>query len=139
MSFRLNPDARRFAIVAEHRYEDAEILLNHGRTNAAIYLAGYAVECMMKAVAISNVAGKQARAEAARELKEKFGHNLDALRKRLSDYGYHMPPNVLDAFRRVNTWDTSQRYDPKRVPMEDAVVLLGSVQILMVWMDKIGA
>jgi HEPN domain-containing protein len=36
-------------ILAEDRLKDAEVLLANGRFGAAYYLAGYAVECGLKA------------------------------------------------------------------------------------------
>lgn len=35
---------------SRHRYEDAKSLKNVGRWNGAIYLAGYAIECSLKAL-----------------------------------------------------------------------------------------
>lgn len=36
------------AAVSIHRLEDARVLLNAGRWRGAMYVTGYAVECLMK-------------------------------------------------------------------------------------------
>jgi len=41
--------------VAKQRFDDALLLLEMGRTTAAVYLAGYSVECMLKALILSAV------------------------------------------------------------------------------------
>jgi len=46
---------RRFYRVAKQRFGDALLLLEMGRTTAAVYLAGYSVECMLKALILSAV------------------------------------------------------------------------------------
>ena len=47
--------ARRFYRMAQQRCDDALLLLEMGRTTAAIYLAGYSVECMLKALILAVV------------------------------------------------------------------------------------
>jgi HEPN domain-containing protein len=37
-----------FRQVALERFRDADLLAKHGRSYAAVYLAGYAVECLLK-------------------------------------------------------------------------------------------
>jgi hypothetical protein len=51
--------ARRFDRAAIQRFDDAQFLLSGSRTNAAVYLAGYSVECMMKALILSTSAPQQ--------------------------------------------------------------------------------
>ena len=44
-------EVRRFHRAAARRFEEAQFLLTRGNyTTAAVYLAGYAVECMLKAL-----------------------------------------------------------------------------------------
>jgi HEPN domain-containing protein len=47
--------ARLFYRAALHRYDDAALLLEAGRTTGAVYLAGYTVECMLKALVLAGV------------------------------------------------------------------------------------
>jgi hypothetical protein len=50
MAGRQSKDVRRFRVAALQRFEDAQILLDNDRATGAVYLAGYAVECLLKAV-----------------------------------------------------------------------------------------
>ncbi len=43
-------EARLFIRRPKQRAEDAELLLKAGRTTGAVYLAGYTVECFLKAL-----------------------------------------------------------------------------------------
>ena len=59
--------ARRCYRAAKQRFDDALLLLEMERTTAAVYWAGYSVECMLKALILSAVPPAQ---EA--ELLERF-------------------------------------------------------------------
>ena len=48
-------ESRLFYRCAKQRYEEAQILLEAGRPTGAVYLAGYGIECMLKALVISMV------------------------------------------------------------------------------------
>lgn len=48
-------NARLFYRAAKERLEDAELLLSLNRTTAAVYLAGYGVECMIKSLILSSL------------------------------------------------------------------------------------
>ena len=53
-------DARRYYRVAYQRLEDGNLLFEKlARSNAAIYLSGYAVECILKALLVSATPVKQ--------------------------------------------------------------------------------
>ena len=58
--------ARRFYRAAKQRFDDALLLLAMERTTAAVYLAGYSVECMLKALILSAVPQAQEAALLAR-------------------------------------------------------------------------
>ena len=45
-------DAKRFYRAAGQRLDDAAYLLDGARTTACVYLAGYCVECMLKALIV---------------------------------------------------------------------------------------
>src|SRR5437588_10457959 len=49
-------EARLFYRAAKQRSVDAEMLLEAGRTTGAVYLAGYTVECYLKALVLAGVA-----------------------------------------------------------------------------------
>jgi HEPN domain-containing protein len=69
---------RDFKILAELRSEEARILLGKGKQQGAYYLAGYAVECTLKAC----IAKKTKRFEfpaKAEYIRKLYTHELDKL------------------------------------------------------------
>ncbi len=86
--------------VSAERASDSHILMNQGRPLAAIYMAGYAVECKLKALLVS--VGKVPRTNGPR------GHDLRTLWEmagfRLSDM-----PGLRRLF--LDTWATALRYE----------------------------
>jgi len=69
---------RDFKILAELRSEEARILLGKGKLQGAYYLAGYAVECALKAC----IAKKTKRSEfpaKAEYIRKLYTHELDKL------------------------------------------------------------
>lgn len=51
MTIPSSSDARLFYRCAYLRFEEAQVLMRAGYTTGAVYLAGYSVECMLKAMA----------------------------------------------------------------------------------------
>ncbi len=72
-------DARLFYRSAFQRYEDAQILFREGRTTGAVYLAGYGVECILKALILS-VTAPGNRAAVLADFRGNQGHNYEWLR-----------------------------------------------------------
>ena len=93
-------EARRFLRVAVQRFEDAEILLKNDRTTGATYLAGYTVECALKAVifAHSRVAEHAVILKSFRGI---LGHNLEWLQGVLRKRKVVPPGSVLTALLDV--------------------------------------
>ena len=48
-------EARLYYRAAKQRFDDSQLLLKWDRTTGAVYLAGYTVECFMKALVLANV------------------------------------------------------------------------------------
>lgn len=65
--------------IAEERLKDAEILLAAGQWGGAYYLAGYAVECGLKACIIRNIERTGALFEDRRFAEKCFTHDLNNL------------------------------------------------------------
>src|SRR5262249_37936875 len=59
---------------AWHRFDDANLLLEAGRTTGAVYLAGYTVECMLKALVLASAAPRL-RAALRKEFHGQRAHN----------------------------------------------------------------
>jgi HEPN domain-containing protein len=128
-------DARRFYRAARERWDDAEFLRDSGRTTAAVYMAGYSVECALKALVISH-APKSKRKDVLATFRGKIAHDLDWLRRRYAEYGGARPPlSVAGDFRIVDKWDTDLRYEPRTIPGKEADEFLAAVRVIWAWAD----
>ena len=105
-----SPNARLFYRAAKQRFDDAAILLRLQRTTGAVYLAGYSVECMLKALILESVPRSQESAILA-QFRGQRAHNPDWLlylyRQSASSV---IPAEVIAHFIRVNSWSTDIRY-----------------------------
>ena len=118
-------------LFGRQRFEDAEFLLDVERTTAAVYLAGYSVECMLKAVIISVVPRPQEAAVLALFPGART-HDYGCLLQLYAERGGPgLPPNLVPHLARVNTWSTDMRYSPGTIALRDAKAFLdSSVEIL---------
>ncbi len=129
------PEARPFYQSAKQRFEDARFLLEADRTTGAIYLAGYGVECMLKALILSLVSAG-ARVETLATFRGAQAHNFDWLKRKYFDLGgQSFPRSIAKQFALVNTWTTDLRYKSgtaKRIEADD--FLKASLDIIT-WAD----
>jgi hypothetical protein len=126
-------DARLFYRCAVVRIEEAEVLVNAGFTTGAVYLAGYAVECMLKALILSTAS----RSEATDILKRFHGrhaHDFEWLRDCYYQLGgSHFPREIVKCFLVVNAWSTHLRYQPKTITIRDTVEFMASTKVITNW------
>jgi HEPN domain-containing protein len=131
-------DAKRFYRAAGQRLEDAAFLLDAARTLAAVYLAGYCVECLWKALIITQ-AGKDKKEEVLDEFRGAGAHSYDFLRSLYYKYGGQPPPKrdkaLANAFVIVGSWRTDLRYNPGTWPADDAEEFLEAVRRIWDWAD----
>lgn len=131
-------DAKRFYRAAGQRLEDATFLRDAARTTAAVYLAGYCVECMWKALIVTQAGPK--KDEVLDLFRGASAHNYDWLRSIYDKYG-GKPPSKKDkelrnAFVIVGSWRTDMRYDPGTIPEDDAQEFLDAVRQIWKWADE---
>ena len=113
MALPRNLDSRLFYGAAWQRYEDADALLAAGRYTGAVYLAGYAVECMFKALILSRLGSKD-RSTMMDSFRGVRGHNLESLKDRFERVaGITLPGNIARKFYQVNNWSTDIRYQTR--------------------------
>lgn len=132
-------DAKRFYQAAKQRLDDAAFLLDAARTLAAVYLSGYCVECMWKALIITQ-AGKDKKDEVIELYAGAKAHNFDWLRSLYDRYGGPPPSpkdkNLRGAFVVVGSWGTHLRYDPGTMPEDAATEFIEAVRLIHAWADK---
>ena len=129
-------EAQPFYQAAVQRFEDARFLLRGKRTTAAVYLAGYVVECMLKALVLSAIPQKQ-RSNAQASFRGSKAHDFEWLKQLyLKNRGAPFPPGIARQFSIVNTWRTNLRYKPGSAKMADAVAFLNAAQEIIKWADS---
>lgn len=127
-----NRAARDFYRVALQRYDEAKSLLVAGHTTAAIYLAGYTVECALKSKILEHTPkGKQK--EIVDSFRGSKAHNYEWLKLKYKRIGGAFSDEALRAFVRVNTWSTEDRYRPGEVPPKEARDFIDATRIILTW------
>jgi HEPN domain-containing protein len=123
--------ARRFYRAAKQRFDDALLLLEMERTTAAVYLAGYSVECMLKALILSAVPQAQEAALLAR-FRGARAHDYEWLLELYAEQsGARLPASVVPHFARVNSWSTDMRYTPGTIAAHEAQAFVEAAIAIM--------
>jgi HEPN domain-containing protein len=105
--------------LAQTRVKDAEALLNAGRWSAAYYLAGYAVECGLKACVVAYVENTPEIVFQERRFSEKcWVHDLEKLvgvadLTTVFDADIAANPELQDNWDTVKDWREDARYQQK--------------------------
>ena len=102
---------------------------------AATYLAGYGVECVLKALMIV-VSPLKERPELLDVLKKDFGHSLHRLRLGLIERGVHVSATVTRTLTYLSTWSPDLRYDPGPGDPREAARFLKEARAIVVWADR---
>lgn len=124
---------RRFSRLAAARLEDAEWLMRARRYNAAVYLAGYVVECSLKALLLS-VTPFPAREDQVTAFRGARAHNYDDLRVTyLTRGGAPIPKNMTRALAEVERWSTDLRYATKLIRFEQASKFIKAAADILAW------
>ena len=128
-------DAKQFWRSAKQRFADGELLLKAGRTTGAVYLAGYSVECMLKAMLIE-ATPKGGRVALVRSFRGAKAHDFEWLR-----YEYRrlncppIPPEIHESFLLVSTWSTEYRYHAGTIEASDAENFVSAAEAIIRWAD----
>ena len=123
-----------FYRAAINRMDDAVFLLS-GRTTAAVYLAGYGVECMLKALILSVLPEAQ-RIVMLASFHGRRAHDFDWLRQQYAErWKGSMPAELARHFTRVNTWSTNIRYETRTMRKQDAELFVESAARSMEWAE----
>src|SRR5437764_269743 len=102
-------EAKRFYRASLERLEDAQSLLGNRRTTGAVYLAGYGVECILKALLLERTP-KSRRSGVLDSFRGQLAHNFDWLKYELGRTGFTQFRQSAAWFLEVNDWSTELRY-----------------------------
>ena len=100
-----------------------------------MYLAGYGVECVLKALILS-VTSTGATPETLASFRGAKAHDYEWLRFRYRSLGGpDFPPEAAKNFVRVNAWSTSLRYKTGTTKRRDAEDFLKASRAILQWAD----
>lgn len=102
--------------LAEVRIDEAKLLLDHGKWPGAYYLAGYAVECGLKACILAYVERTGAILQDRKYAEKCWTHDIEQLVKLAgleAERDAHAAANaaVLKNWNIVKDWTESSRYE----------------------------
>ena len=131
---RLPDDPRKFFRVATQRFAEAQFLFEGERYAASIYLAGYAVECGLKALILSAVP-KNRQADLAASFRGSGGHNFNRLIEAYIEGGGPGPPLAItkDLTYVHDEWSVELRYLAGEKPYRDAERFVSSTDRVLEW------
>lgn len=128
-------EARLYYRAAKQRFEDAKLLLNAQRTTGAVYLAGYTVECYLKALILSGVASRL-REQLLETFRGRLGHDVTWLARLYRDHVRKViPREVSRHLTRLTEWSTDLRYETGALKKRDAKEFLESVFAIANWAE----
>lgn len=105
---------KEFQELAEVRISEAEVLLNQAKANGAYYLAGYAVECGLKAC-IAKLTNQDDFPPKPDLIRTYYSHDIEKLLKTAGltadrDADSSADPNLEVNWGIVKDWDEESRY-----------------------------
>ena len=129
-------NARLYYRVAHQRLQDGKLILERlGRAQAAIYLRGYAVECITKALLLSNTPAKE-REAVLQSFRGGQGHDLRWLRGQLAQRGTELPADIARHWAYAASWTVDIRYQPGPGSGRDADRFLEAATAILNWADR---
>ena len=136
MSTPTRPIPRKFYRVAYQRFEEAEVLFEAGYYIGAVYLAGYAVECMLKTLILEATPEKDHPTVEA-EFRGQRAHHYEWLRHRYGQtHAPGWPAEISQGLTFVGTWETALRYTPGVGDRHDASRFLAEARKIVAWADS---
>src|SRR5258708_30010256 len=130
-----SPEARLYYRAGKQRFDDAQLLLREERTTGAVYLAGYTVECLLKALVIASIAPRQRR-KILGAFRGSRAHNIEWLGALYRRYvSSAIPRDITRHLSRVASWSTDLRYATGVVKSREADEFMASGIAVAAWAD----
>ncbi len=117
-----------------NRLQEARFLLENNYTTAAVYLAGYAVECALKALILSTEPAAKNRA-TLESFRGARAHDFEWLKKELGRRSVNVPAKVNRQLDTLAWWTTDLRYNPSTLDRGTAEEFLATVSTALVWAE----
>jgi len=132
------------AKASTHRLDDARALFNAGRWRGTMYMAGYAVECLLKTKlmqmyscrTLHELEDELQRRGALAEHATVFTHHLELLLRLTQRFEQLRQHRMLwPQFALVNRWIPAWRYTADMANRQDAADFLEAVAQTMQWLE----
>lgn len=130
---------------SRQRLADAKVLFNAFRWRGAMYMAGYAVECLLKTRLMHIYDCKNLR-ELEDMLRQRsvlpanrtvFTHQLEDLLRLTPGYNRLMRNReMLPLFNKINQWTPNWRYTSKSTNRREATEFMTSIESFMQWVNN---
>jgi HEPN domain-containing protein len=127
--------SREFQRAAGQRLTTAEFLFENRYNLDAMYLAGYTVECTLKALILEITPAADKAAMLKKISSGKMMHDLETLAGKLKDLGRPMPLDLVKRFRRSG-WSTALRYESGRRDTGETRGLLKTAKAVYDWVEE---
>lgn len=124
-------EVRRFLVAAQQNLEAAGILLHSGKYRVGQYLAGFGVECALKAMLLSHVPRSARKHFVEQESRGSKWHAYDTILQAWRQKGGNLPAKWSRDLRRLRSWTNEMRYETARVYREDAVPFYDSARAII--------
>jgi hypothetical protein len=127
---------------SQHRLDDAQALFDAGRWRGSMYMAGYSLECLLKAKLMQRfrcrTLDKLEEMLHARQLlraaRSVYTHELEQLLQLLGAVDrLQANRTTYNYYKYANHWTPAWRYDVSLTLREDAAVFLDAVRELRTW------
>ena len=145
MNRNLHDGVSELAGASRQRLEDAKTLLNASRGRGAMYMAGYAVECLLKTKLMHIYNCKNLR-ELEDLLRQRsilpahrtvFTHQLEDLLRLTPSYNRVIRNHeMLSLFNKVNQWTPNWRYISKPTNRREATEFITSIERFIRWINN---
>ncbi len=122
-----------FRQAARQRLDTAQLLYEHRRTLDAMYLAGYAIECSLKALILHHTPAADQSSVASKISRGSKMHRHEVLLELLPRDV--LLPMELSKRLRQSTWTTDLRYQSGRIEASDVEEFLITVEALYTWVE----
>ena len=101
------------------------------KPTGAVYLAGYGMECMLKALVLS-VVPQSAGRRRAQDVSRKSCHEYEWLRSCIvTRSGAAFPGGVNQCFALVDDWSTDMRYQPGKLRDREAESFMKTAGVIL--------
>jgi HEPN domain-containing protein len=131
---------REFQRLADLRAEEARILVRARKQQGAYYLAGYAVECALKAC-IAKQTKRHEFPPGSDYIRHIYTHNLEQLLREAGldkqlDNDMRANAELAKNWNAVKVWDEGKRYVISGLSGKDMVLALSGLNGVLTWLKK---